>query len=209
MTTQRSLIALVVVALLLFIAGEAGAGPATDQLRSGVERVLRALADPALKNDARARRTEIRTIAEDFFDVRETAQRALGRHWQARTPAERDEFVRLFGDVLERAYLSKIELYGGEKIAFLGEVGDGEQATVRTKIVSKQGTEIPIDYRMLRRGDRWVVYDVLIEGVSLVANYRSQFNRLVVTSSYEGLVQALKAKAVAEEAEAKLPTAQR
>src|SRR5262249_56940877 len=103
---------------------------------------------------------------------------SLGRHWAARTPAEQKEFVALFADLLERSYISKIEVYGGEKITFSGEAVDGEQATVRTKLMTRQGTDVPIDYRMLRRGDRWLVYDVMIEGISLVSNYRTQFNKI-------------------------------
>jgi phospholipid transport system substrate-binding protein len=201
MKTHRLLLHLAVVLTLFLphsIPANAWAGPPTDQLRAGVDRVLKALNDPEMKRDGRLLRAEIRKVAEDFFDVRETAMRTLGRHWQARTPAERDEFVKLFGDVLERAYLAKIEMYGGEKITFLGDTIDGTQATVRTKIVSKQGTEIPVDYRMLRRGDRWLAYDVHIEGISLVANYRSQFNRVIMVSSYEELTKALKTKTEAE-----------
>jgi len=172
------------------------AGAPTEQLRTQVDRVLKTLEDPELKKETRARdrRATVRRIAEEIFDFTETARRSLGRHWAARTPAEREEFVRLFGDLLERSYLSKIELYGGEKVQFLGDTIDGENANVRTKIITKQGTEIPIDYKMLKRADRWVVYDVAIEGVSLVANYRTQFNKIIQTSSYQELVKKLKTK---------------
>jgi phospholipid transport system substrate-binding protein len=133
-------------------------------------------------------------VADDIFDFQETAKRSLARHWQPRTPAEQAEFVRLFADLLERSYISKIELYGGEKIAYLGDTIDGDQAIVRTRIVTKSGTEVPVDYRMLKRGDRWLVYDVIIEGVSLVANYRTQFNKIIQTSSYAELVKKMKVK---------------
>jgi len=182
--------------LVLGTGDHAWAGPPTEQLRSQVDRVLKTLEDPELKKEARARdrRASVRRIAEEIFDFTETARRSLGRHWAARTPAEREEFVRLFGDLLERSYLSKIEVYGGEKVQFLGDSIDGDNANVRTKIVTKQGTEIPIDYKMLKRADRWVVYDVAIEGVSLVSNYRTQFNKIIQTSSYEELVRKLKTK---------------
>jgi len=107
---------------------------------------------------------------------------------------EREEFIKLFGDLLERSYISKIELYGGEKISYVGESVDGDVATVRSKILAKQGTEVPVDYRMLRRGDRWMVYDVIIEGVSLISNYRTQFNKIIQTSSYQELVKKMKTK---------------
>ena len=211
MTTRRVLLGFAVFMLLapqLWISREAWAGSPTDHLRSGVERVL-AVLDDQDQTDARARRAELRKIAEDVFDVREAAMRALGRHWQTRTAAERDEFVQLFGEVLERAYLSLLELYSGEKIVFLSDRTDGEQATVRTKIVSKQSISIPVDYRMLRQGDRWVVYDVLVEGVSLVGNYRSQFNKVIVTSSYEMMVKNLKTKMASNDADARVRRAAR
>jgi phospholipid transport system substrate-binding protein len=146
------------------------------------------------ENRGRDRRTAVRKIADDIFDFQETAKRSLARHWQTRTAAERDEFVRLFSDLLERSYISKIELYGGEKIAYLGDVLDGDQAMVRTRIVTKGGAEVPIEYRMLKKAERWLVYDVNIEGVSLVANYRTQFNKIIQTSSYAELVKKMKVK---------------
>ncbi len=196
MVSVRVLI--VAMAVVLTTGGTAWAGAPTDQLRGRVDRVLRVLEDPQLKPEARAieRRASIRAIVAEIFDFRELSQRALGPHWQGRTPNERDEFSQLFADLLERSYIDKIELYSGaERIQYTGEVLDGEQvATVRTRIVTKQGTEIPVDYRMRRVGDRWLVYDVAIEGVSLVANYRAQFNRIIQRSSYKGLVEQLTAR---------------
>src|SRR5688572_30506408 len=172
------------------------AGSPTEQLRARIEEVVKVLEEPQLKSEAKARerRTAVRGIAEEIFDFNETAKRSLGRHWQARTPAERKEFVELFANLLERSYLSKIELYNGEKISYLGDTVDGDQATVRTKIVTRQGTEVPVDYKMFRQGDRWLVYDVVIEGVSLIANYRTQFNKIIRTSSYQELVRKMKTK---------------
>jgi phospholipid transport system substrate-binding protein len=196
MTVGR-ILALVAVAGMLTTGGTAWAGPPTDQLRGRVERVLGVLDDPALKQEARTaeRRAAIRAIALEIFDFRELSQRALARHWQARTPAERDEFVQLFADLLERSYVGKIELYsGGERIQYTGETLEGTHATVRTRIVTRGGTEIPVDYRLHRVGERWLVYDVSIEGVSLVANYRAQFSKIIQTSSYRDLVDKLKAK---------------
>jgi phospholipid transport system substrate-binding protein len=122
------------------------------------------------------------------------SKRALARHWQARTPAEREEFVKLFADLLERAYVSKIENYGGEKIAYNGDTIEGDAALVKTKIITKQGTDVPVDYRMVKRNDRWLVYDVVIEGVSLINNYRTQFNKIIQTSSYQSLVDRMKTR---------------
>ena len=185
--------ALVPLALVLVLAAAAPAwaGP-TDQLRQYTDQVLRVLDDPALRGADR--RAAVRRIAVEIFDVAETAKRALARHWQARTPAERDEFVQLFADLLERAYISRIDQYGGERIRYVGEAVDGDLATVRARILTKKATEVPVESRMVRRADRWLVYDVLIENVSLIANYRAQFNRIIRTSSYEELVRRLKSR---------------
>ena len=173
----------------------APAGAPTDQLKAPVDEVIRILRDPKLKSDSMAaeRRAAIRKEAESIFDFQETARRALGRHWQNLSDAEQREFVSLFTDLLERAYLVKIERYSGEPIVYTGDSIEGELATVKTKFITKQGTEIPIEYRLLGHGDRWQVYDVLIEGVSLIANYRTQFDRIMRTGSYRELVRRLRA----------------
>ena len=176
---------------------QAWAGAPTEQLRAQIDRVIKVLEDPEMAKEARLaeRRTVIRRIANDIFDFTETTRRSLGPHWQARTPQEREEITRLYADLLERSYIGKIEMYSGEKIQFVGDTIDGDQATVRTRLVTKQGTDIPVDYRMHRvPGDRWLTYDVSIEGVSLVANYRAQFNKIIQTSGYPSLVKKLAAK---------------
>ncbi len=187
-----------VATLVLVLAGapRVWAGAPTDQLKLQIDRVLKVLEDPELKREGqvRERRAAVRRIANDIFDFGETARRSLARHWAPRTPAEREEFVALFADLLERSYISRIELYGGEKISYAGDTTDGGFAVVRTRLLTKDGTEIPVDYRMLHRGDRWLVYDVIIEGVSLVANYRAQFNKIISTSSYQELVRKMRTK---------------
>jgi phospholipid transport system substrate-binding protein len=196
MTLLRHLALAVGVILLTGSVPDAWAGPPTDQLKAQIDRVLRVMDAPEYKKEGkqRDRRAAVRQIANEIFDFTETARRSLGRHWQSRTPAERQEFVALFSDLLERSYISKIELYGGERISYQGDTIDGDVAFVRTKLTTKQGTDIPIEYRMLRRGDKWMVYDVVIEGISLIANYRAQFNKIIQTSSYQELVQRMKTK---------------
>jgi phospholipid transport system substrate-binding protein len=193
---RRLAVAGLVAALVLVAGRVVHAGPPTDQLKSTIDRVLAILQDPALNQPGKAeeRRQKIRAVANEVFDWEETGKRALARHWQARSPQERDEFSKLFADLLERSYVGKIEMYSGEKILYGEEAVDGDQATVRTKLVTKAGTQIPIDYKMLKVADRWRVYDVLIENVSLVANYRSQFNRIIQQSGYPDLLQRLKTK---------------
>ena len=184
----------IVVGFVVAVAMPAMAGAPTDQLRQRVDEVVKVVDDPALSGKTAARHAAVRKIAEDVFDYPATAQRALGVHWNARTPQEREEFTQLFADLLDRAYIGKIDLYQGEKVGYAGETVVGDQATVKTRIVTKRGSEVPVDYRMHDKNGRWLVYDVVIEGVSLTSNYRTQFNKVVQTESYPSLVQKLRAK---------------
>ena len=192
----------VVVPLVLVLAlapwgvRSAEAGVPSEQLRSQIDRVLKVLEDTDLKKEARAkeRLAAVRKIANEIFDFAEIAKRSLAQHWQPLSEAQRNEFVGLFADLLERSYISKIETYGGEKIQYTAERMDGDFAIVSTKIVTKNGTEVPVDYRMVKRTDHWLVYDVSIEGVSLVSSYRTQFNKIIQTSSYNELVTKLRTK---------------
>jgi phospholipid transport system substrate-binding protein len=188
--------ALALIACLAVFAGVAAAGVPTEQLRGATDRVLKILQDAELKQPAKkdARRQQIRAVADEIFDWQETGKRALARHWQGRSPNEQQEFSALFADLIERSYISKIEQYSGERVVYAGETVEGDQATVKTKLITKSNTEIPIDYRMQKEGDRWRAYDVVIEGVSLVSNYRTQFNRIIQQSGYPELVNKLKAK---------------
>jgi len=178
--------------VLLVGAAPVRAGAPTDQVRQYTDQVLKLLDDPGVQGSDR--RAAVRKVAIEIFDVQETAKRALGRHWQARTPAEREEFVQLFADLLERTYINKIDLYRGEKVVYANEAVDGEYATVRVRVVSKQHGEIPVDAKMIRRGDRWLIYDIAVENISLIANYRAQFDRIIRTASYQDLVSRLKIK---------------
>jgi phospholipid transport system substrate-binding protein len=192
-----------VAAGIAMAATTAWAGPATDQVKTSVDRVLKVVADPELKKPQNAdkRRGQIREVARQLFDFEEMSKRALARHWAARSPEQKKRFTELFADLLENSYVSKIEAYGGEKIVYLPEQADGDTVTVRSKIVTQRATEIPIEYRLQKDGDRWEVYDVVIEGVSLVSNYRAQFNKIITQSSYDELVKKMEQKQleVAEE----------
>jgi phospholipid transport system substrate-binding protein len=181
---------------LLVLAGAApvGAASPTETVQAYTEAVIKVLEDPVLKDQTQERREAVRKVAIEVFDVEETARRALGRHWQARTPAERQEFVQLFTDLLANSYLSKIDLYGGERVRLVDEKLDGANAVVRTRVVTRQGTEVPVEARMHRRGERWLIYDVVVENVSLVSNYRSQFDRIIRTQSFDELLQRLRTR---------------
>jgi phospholipid transport system substrate-binding protein len=184
-------------ALALVSTPAAWAGPPTDQLRGGVDRVLEVLRDPQLSGEARIdqRRIAIGKVAGAIFDFDDMAKRALGPHWAERTPAERGEFVGLFTDLIQRAYVGKVDQHAAAaKMTFRGETVDDDYAVVKTTIPLGNGSTMPLDYRMHSTRDRWQVYDLNIDGISLVANYRAQFNRVIRTSSYAGLVKKLRSQ---------------
>ncbi|HSB04156.1 MAG TPA: ABC transporter substrate-binding protein [Thermodesulfobacteriota bacterium] len=172
------------------------AGEPTEKIKKTTDRILSIVANPALKDPSRAkaRKRSIRSAVDEQFDWEEMARRSLGRHWDQRTSDEKKEFVRLFADLLDRTYMNKVEGYSGEKVRYEGETIDGNYASVKMKIVTKQNKDIPVEYRLKKEKNDWFVYDVSIEGVSLVNNYRTQFNSIIVQSSYENLVKKLREK---------------
>ena len=174
----------------LTLTGPVWAGTPTEDLKRQTDRVLEVLRSTSLT--PAARRAAVRDLATESFDLGETARRALGLHWQARTPTEREEFVRIFRELLEQTYVARIDEYGGERLEYVAERVDGDSAIVRAQIVTKSGLAVPIESRVNQRGGRWLIYDVIIENVSLVGNYRSQFDRIIRTSSYDELVRRLR-----------------
>src|SRR6266516_4391984 len=163
----RRLIPLLAV-LLVAPASPVWSGPATDRRRTYTDQVLKILQNPSLTLSER--REAVRQLAEEVFDVTETARRALGQHWQQRTPAEREEFVKLFASLLEQTYISRIDEFGGEKLTYVSEQLDGDRGVVRARITTKNGTEVPVESRVLLKGNRWLIYDILIEHLSLISN---------------------------------------
>jgi phospholipid transport system substrate-binding protein len=177
-------------AWFLLAVSPAAAGSPTEVVQLAVHEVVQV----AQAEDAERRQVQIRRIANQVFDWGEMARRALAHHWTDRTAQQREEFSQLFADVLGSAYLGKLERYAGEKIVFVGEQVDGRFATVKSKIMAGESGGIPVEYRLHMVGPRWAVYDVLIDGVSFVGSYRTRFNRIIQTSSYENLVRQLKSK---------------
>ncbi len=200
--TWRALALVAAALLVVWAPGESSAGLATDQVKGTVDQVLKILTDSALKGEQKTqeRRAKLRQVVLQRFGFTEMSKRALGRYWNERTPEERKEFVRLFTDLLERAYVDRVEGYTSEKILYLDEVVDGNFSEVKSKIVTKRNQEVPILYRLLKNDSNWEVYDIVIEGVSLVNNYRTQFSKIIRTSSYEELVKKMQAKLEGEEA---------
>jgi len=179
-----------VAALVLGLASDAWAGPPTEQLRTYTDQVLKVLQNPALSLPER--REAVKHLAEQVFDVTETAKRALGPHWLQRSPAEREEFVKLFANLLEQTYIARIDEFGGEKLTYVSEQIDGDRAIVKARITTKNGTAVPVESRLLQRENRWLIYDILVENLSLISNYRSQFDRVIRTTSYDELVKRVK-----------------
>jgi phospholipid transport system substrate-binding protein len=174
----------------------AEAGPPTDQLRDGIDRIFKILGDPEFRGDEKTvqRRGAVSRIASELFDFGEMSKRTLGRHWDERTPAERLDFARLFTELIQRSYFSKVDEHGSERTVFRSETVDGKQAVVKTTLLLARGNQMPLEYSMLNTGDRWRVYDLSIDGISLMANYRSQFNRIIRTTSYADLVTKMKSQ---------------
>jgi phospholipid transport system substrate-binding protein len=201
----RLVLAIVLPAALAIGAQPAGAQAkvGTDQtgplelVRASVSRVLAIVQAPRpVAIDGDQRRAEIRRVAQGLFDFDEMARLTLARHWKDRSASEQTEFVRLFTDLLERSYLTTIENYAGETITFVGESVGDPYAQVRSRITTNRLLEITIDYRLRRRDSRWTVYDVVLDGVSLVSNYRSQFNTIIRTSSFADLLTKLRTKQI-------------
>jgi phospholipid transport system substrate-binding protein len=198
----RALVLVTAALLVVWGPTESHAGLATDQVKGTVDQVIKILTDPTLKGEKkiRERRAKIRQVVLQRFGFTEMSKRSLGRYWNERTPEERKEFVRLYTDLLERAYIDRIDGYTGEQVVYLGESVDGDYSEVRSKIVTKRNQEIPIVYRLQKSSANWEVYDVIVEGVSLVNNYRTQYSKISRTSSYEELVKKMQVKLEGEEA---------
>lgn len=169
----------------------------SEEIRSTIDSILNVLRDKSLSLPAKKaeRREMIFTSIRKSFDFEEMAKRSLARHWQERTSEEKKEFISLFSQLLEASYISKIETYTDEKIIYDRETidSDSKYGEVKTSIATKD-LAIPIDYKLIRKGDRWFVYDVLIEGVSFISTYRSQYNKIILKESYDALLKKMKNK---------------
>ncbi|MGH7766932.1 MAG: MlaC/ttg2D family ABC transporter substrate-binding protein [Candidatus Binatia bacterium] len=179
---------------LLSAPGPSTAGSATDEVRTTHEKVQAIQQDPRLRSDARKkeRQSQLRQTLGRRFDFAEMAKRSLGSHWQGRTKQERTEFVKLFTDLLEASYLDQIDPYLGEKFIYVREIRDGDFSEVATKILPAKGDEIAINYKLRADKSGWRVYDVVVENVSVVNNYRSQFKRVLNGASFQDLLHKLR-----------------
>ena len=188
-----------IVAFLLLHVPPAHAGAPLDAVQSAVASVITILSRPDLEGAANhvARRALLRSVADEFFDFPEMAQRSLGYHRATPSVHERAEFIALFRELLQRSYVTTLENYAGETIVYLAETIEGEYATVRSQIMTTTRAEISVDYRLYRSNGRWVAIDVALENVSLVANYRRQFDRVIRTTSFATLLSRMRERELA------------
>jgi phospholipid transport system substrate-binding protein len=170
------------------------AGEPTDHIRKTTDKMITILNDPALKNKVDDRRKMLRSTLSERFDWEEMAKRSLASHWQSLTDEEKKEFVPLFTDLLENTYMNRIENYSGDKVTYDAERVKGDYGLVKVTIFTVKQVEIPVVYKMKKKDPEWIIYDVSIEGVSLVNNYRQQFDSIILSSSYQGLVEKLREK---------------
>lgn len=168
----------------------------TDEVKGVVDEVVRIVSDKELKKpqNEQKRRNALKKAISVIFDYGEMTQRSMGKHWKERSPAEKKELVQLFETLLENSYSGKIESYNQERIVYLKENVEGEYAEVKSKVITAKRDEFSLDYRLMNKGGRWMVYDVVIEGVSLVSNYRTQFNNIIQRQGYGELVKKLRVK---------------
>ena len=161
-----------------------------SQLKGTIDNVIKIVKDEALKNDKQARRAALRKTIDERFNYRQMVMRSLAKNWDARSDQERQEFIALFKSLLENSYANKLEAYRDEKINYLDEIIKGDYALIKTEVVRLNGT-IGVDYKLIKENGNWKVYDFVIEGVSMIRNYRSQFSKIIRRDSYEVLVQKL------------------
>jgi len=194
---MRATIAVLIVALLVTFPAASQAGSAAEDINLQAERILSVLADPQLKvaGQERARRQAVRRLAEEAIDFHETGRRTLGIHWNARSAAERETFISLFTDLLDRAFLRHVDRWDGEQLVVAGDTVDGDRAIVHARVLLRDGSQVPVDLAVVRHGtERWRVWDVRAMGTSLVASYRAQFARMLQATPYPEMLLKLRAK---------------
>jgi phospholipid transport system substrate-binding protein len=187
----------IIMAVVLAAAGTATAAGPTETVKAAVQQVFAQPGSPAATAPSIAeRRAQIRKVTEALFDFDEMSQRSLGKAWAQASPTEQKEFVRLFGSLIANAYMGRIEQYAGEPIEYVGERIEGDDAKVQSRVVTPKGSEVPIEYRLYRGTDgRWTVYDIYVDGFSLVGSYKAQFNRLLQRGTFADLLKQLRQKA--------------
>ena len=193
MKRQRFYMHLVVVGLVIHLSMVSvcfAGSEIQSKLKSTIDKVIEIVKDEALKNDHQSRRAALRKTIDERFNYRQMVMRSLAKNWDARSGQERQEFIALFKSLLENSYANKLEAYRDEKINYIDEIIKGEYALIKTEVVRRSST-IGVDYKLIQENGNWKVYDFVIEGVSMIRNYRSQFTKIIRRDSYEVLVQKL------------------
>ena len=193
MVRERLWLSFLVVVFAVILAwnpGLAVASQVTEDVKDTIDKVIEIVGREDLKNNKGARREALREVIDQRFNYHQMVRRALAKNWKGRSDQERREFTGLFKKLLENSYASKLESYSDETINFTDEVIKGKYALVKTEVVRKAST-IAVDYKLINGGGVWKIYDFVIEGVSMVRNYRSQFSKIIRKDSYEGLVRKL------------------
>jgi len=188
---NRALRLFIMAVALSFTTGAIAASSPTEDVRTSVDAILLILQNDEL--DKQQKRAEISKIVSQRFDFRAMSQRTLATNWKNTSNEEKKQFIELFSQLIESSYVGKIEAYTNEKVEFPGEKVKGKKAVVETLIITSSA-DIPVNYRMYQKGDQWLVYDVIIEGVSLISNYRSSYQEIMKDEGFDGLLNKMQAK---------------
>jgi len=188
---KRVLLTLITGFTLAFTAMSFAGNSPTAVVRTSVDAVLAILDNEQLNYDDK--RTQISVIVKERFDFRAMSQRTLATNWKKTTDEEKEKFVELFSQLIENSYVGKIESYTNERVDYPGEKVSGRKAVVETLIITSSA-DIPVDYRLYEKGDQWLVYDVIIEGVSLISNYRSSYQEIMKKEGFDGLLAKMQEK---------------
>jgi phospholipid transport system substrate-binding protein len=183
-------------AMPFFAALPLHAGAPTEEIRTAIDKGVQILKSAKLDSGKQRAQVidQLREIVYTRFDFDEMAKRSLGSHWRRLSPQQQKEFVTAFRELLETTYADKIDLYEGQQVEYVGETIDKNYAEVNTRVIGKNRETYLVDYRLHQVDGKWRIYDVVAENISLVNNYRSQFNRVVVNSSVEELIKRIKQK---------------
>jgi len=187
---------IVLILMTLVFPATSFAGEATKEIKETTDKIIAIISDPAFKGTNKRSEKDrlIRKVVDERFDWREMSRRTLARHWKKRSDKEKRLFVDLFGKLLERTYMDRVGGYSGEKVLYEGEKVDGKYGIVKVRIITKKETEIPVKYRVKKKKGEWFIYDISVQGVSLINNYRKQFNSIIIKSSFNDLMKKLEAK---------------
>jgi len=193
----RLSLSMVAVSILVCSGKAANAGEPTEAIRGAVNQGVEILKNAKLDNQKQRAQVidQLRQVVYPLFDFNEMAMRSLGANWRRLNPQQRKEFVSTFTALLEKTYANQIDLYNGQQVIYTGETVDGDYAQVDSRIIDKNGQTYSVVYKLHRVDGKWRIYDVVAENISLVNNYRAQFNRVIAKSSFEELLKMMKQQA--------------